>query len=139
MLGKVGKRDNEKNQFLIFNNVVCELYRCRTYRDLRRYFLPVLKMLIPYRYASIMRREDKEAKIRLVEPLCVPEEFIEAERNYMRFADEDYTGWLNCCRESTLFRESDLVGEQQRLLLFFLPGVLPEVWGLRLPAIRPRL
>lgn len=105
----------KKNQFLIFNNVVCELYRCRTYRDLGRYFLPVLKMLIPYRYASIMRREDKEAKIRLVEPLCVPEEFIEAERNYMRFADEDYTGWLNCCRESTLFRESDLVGEQQRL------------------------
>lgn len=104
-----------KNQFLIFNNVTCELYRCRTYRDLGQYFLPVLKMLIPYRYASIMRREDKEAKIRLVEPLCVPAEFIEAELNYMRFADDDYTGWLNCCRESTLFRESDLVGEQQRL------------------------
>ena len=33
----------------------------------------------------------------------------------MRFADDDYTGWLNCCRESTLFRESDLMGEQQRL------------------------
>lgn len=105
----------KKNQFHIFNNVVCELYRCRTYQDLGRYFLPVLKMLVPYRYASIMRRDDQDTKIRLVEPLCVPAEFIEAERNYMRFADDDYTGWLNCCRESTLFRESDLVGEQQRL------------------------
>lgn len=33
----------------------------------------------------------------------------------MRFAADDYTAWLSCCREATLFRESDLVGEQQRL------------------------
>lgn len=104
-----------KNVFFIFNNVICELYRCRTYRELEQYFLPVLKMLIPFRYASIMRQEEKAPKIRLVDPLCVPKEFVEAERNYMRFADDDYTGWLNCCRESTLFRESDLMGEQQRL------------------------
>ena len=105
----------KKNVFLIFNNVVCELYRCRTYQDLGEYFLPMLRMLIPYRYASIMRQEDGGPRIRLVEPLCVPAEFEEAERNYMRFADDDYTAWLNHCRESTLFRESDLVGEQQRL------------------------
>ena len=86
-----------KNVFLILNNVVCELYRCQTYAELGQFFLPVLRMLIPFRYASIMRRENT------------------TEQNYMRFADDDYTGWLNCCRESTLFRESDLVGEQQRL------------------------
>lgn len=105
----------QKNTFLIFNNVISELYRCRTYSDLGQYFLPILKMLIPFRYASIMRREEKGTKFRLVDPLCVPVEFVKAERNYMRFADDDYTGWLNCCRESTLFRESDLLGEQQRL------------------------
>ena len=105
----------KKNIFLIFNNVVCELYRCRTYADLGEYFLPILRMLIPFRYASIMRREADESRIRLVDPLCVPAEFEEAERNYMRYADDDYTAWLNCCRESTIFRESDLLGEQQRL------------------------
>lgn len=104
-----------KNVFLILNNVVCELYRCQTYAELGRFFLPVLRMLIPFRYASIMRRENTTEHIRLVDPLCIPSEFLEAEQNYMRFADDDYTGWLNCCRESTLFRESDLVGEQQRL------------------------
>lgn len=46
----------EKNQFLIFNHVLSELYRCRTYQDLGDAFLPMLRMLIPYRYASIMRR-----------------------------------------------------------------------------------
>ena len=105
----------KKNIFLILNNVVCELYRCQTYAELGQFFLPMLRMLIPFRYASIMRREDTEARIRLVAPLCTPAAFAEAEQNYMRFADDDYTGWLNCCRESTLFRESDLVGEQQRL------------------------
>ena len=105
----------EKNQFLIFNHVLSELYRCRTYQDLGDAFLPVLRMLIPYRYASIMRRAEAGPSIHLVDPLCVPAAFAEAERRYMRFAADDYTAWLSCCREATLFRESDLVGEQQRL------------------------
>lgn len=105
----------KRNAFLIFNNIISELYRCRNYPDLGLYFLPMLKMLVPNRYASIMRREEKGNKIRMIDPLCVPAEFETAERNYMRFADDDYTGWLTHCRESTIFRESDLVGEQQRL------------------------
>ena len=105
----------EKNQFLIFNHVLSELYRCRTYQDLGDAFLPMLRMLIPYRYASIMRRAEAGPSIHLVDPLCVPAAFVEAERRYMRFAADDYTAWLSCCREATLFRESDLVGEQQRL------------------------
>lgn len=121
-----------KNVFLILNNVVCELYRCQTYAELGQFFLPVLRMLIPFRYASIMRRENTTEHIRLVDPLCIPSEFLEAEQNYMRFADDDYTGWLNCCRESTLFRESDLVGEQQRLRSTIYQKcyqkLLPSVW-----------
>ena len=105
----------EKNQFLIFNHVLSELYRCRTYQDLGDAFLPMLRMLIPYRYASIMRRAEAGPSIHLVDPLCVPAAFAEAERRYMRFAADDYTAWLSCCREATLFRESDLVGEQKRL------------------------
>ena len=88
----------EKNQFLIFNHVLSELYRCRTYQDLGDAFLPMLRMLIPYRYASIMRRAEAGPSIHLVDPLCVPAAFAEAERRYMRFAADDYTAWLSCCR-----------------------------------------
>lgn len=73
----------EKNQFLIFNHVLSELYRCRTYQDLGDAFLPMLRMLIPYRYASIMRRAEAGPSIHLVDPLCVPAAFAEAERRYM--------------------------------------------------------
>lgn len=114
----------EKNQFLIFNHVLSELYRCRTYQDLGDAFLPMLRMLIPYRYASIMRRAEAGPSIHLVDPLCVPAAFAEAERRYMRFAADDYTAWLSCCREATLFRESDLVGGTEAAALHHLPGVL---------------
>ena len=72
-----------KNSFLIFNNVLRELYQCQTYGELGQTFLPMLKMLIPFRYASIMRSQEGGAPIRLVDPLCTPAEFAEAERNYM--------------------------------------------------------
>ncbi len=104
-----------KNIFFIYNNVLSELYRCRIYNDLGQRFLPMLKMLIPFRYASIMRSEEQCNRFYLLDPLCLPAEFLEAERNYMRFADDDQTGWLSHCRQSTIFRESDLMTEQQRL------------------------
>ena len=47
-----------KNSFLIFNNVLRELYQCQTYGELGQTFLPMLKMLIPFRYASIMRSQE---------------------------------------------------------------------------------
>ncbi len=105
----------EKNVFLIYNQVLSELYRCRNYACLGQYFLPMLKLLIPAPYASILRSEEREGHIFLLDPLCVPAAFIQAERNYMRYADADQTGWLGRCREATIFRESDLVADQERL------------------------
>ena len=105
----------EKNVFLIYNQVLSELYRCRNYECLGRYFLPTLKLLIPAPYASILRSVERENRIFLMDPLCVPADFIEAERNYMRYADADQTGWLSRCREATIYRESELVEEQERL------------------------
>ena len=69
----MGFAHGEEECVFIFNNVICELYRCRTYRELEQYFLPVLKMLIPFRYASIMRQEEKAPKIRLVDPPVRPQ------------------------------------------------------------------
>lgn len=105
----------EKNTFLIFNQVVSELYRCQTYACLERYFLPMLKLLIPAPYLSILRSEERGGQLCLTDPLCLPAEFAEAERNYIRYAEVDHTGWVGRCREATLIRESDLVKEHVRL------------------------
>lgn len=105
----------QNHQFLLYNHIVRELYRCRTYPELGQQFLPTLKLLVPFRYASILRRADDALPVQLTDPLCFPAEFAEAERSYLAFSDTDSTGWLSCCREPTVFRESDLLDDRQRL------------------------
>lgn len=107
----------EKNSFLIFNDIMYELYSCNAFEDLKVRFLPRLKMLIPYSYASILAAEltPEGENIRLHTPVCCPDYFSEAEEEYIRRADEDHLLWLLHRRESGLIRESDLIPEESRL------------------------
>lgn len=107
----------EKNNFLIFNDIVYDLYTCETTEDLSEKFLRRLKMLIPYTYASILfaDRSPDAPNIYLPEPVCIPKSFTEAEMQYIRHADEDHLLWLIHGKESTLIRESDLMQDESRL------------------------
>ncbi|MCI6043639.1 helix-turn-helix transcriptional regulator [bacterium] len=106
----------DKNRFLIINDIIYELYNCKTMEELQKNFLRRLKLLIPYSYASILLTDKKDTeKIRLTSPICYPESFVEAENEYLKQADEDHLLWILHSRESTLIRESDLIGEESRL------------------------
>lgn len=107
----------EKNNFLIFNDIVYSLYSCNTVEELREQFLKRLKMLIPYTYASILLADSSgdDDKIYQPTPLCVPKSFCEAELEYIRHADKDHLLWLIHQKESVLVRESDLMPEKSRL------------------------
>lgn len=43
----------DKNIFLIFNDILYDLYQCTSAEDLKNQFLPRLKLLLPFSYASI--------------------------------------------------------------------------------------
>lgn len=107
----------EKNSFLIFNDIVYDLYSCTSADDLPDRFLARLKLLIPFSYASILLADfsSESSGIYRPEPLCIPESFTEAETEYIRRCDEDYLLWLIHGKESTLVRESDLLPEKNRL------------------------
>ena len=107
----------EKNTFLMINDMIYDLYSCTSLNEIKAKFLHRLKMVIPYSYASILLRDttgDPDT-IRLTSPICIPENFIEAENEYMKVADEDHLLWLLHSREPRLVRESDLLEDQQRL------------------------
>lgn len=104
----------EKNNFLIYNDILYELYSCSNISDLDQHFLLRLRMLIPYSYASILLASTS-TDIFHPEPICIPDSFIEAETEYIQHADEDPLLWLIHGKESTLVRESDLVPEERRL------------------------
>ncbi|MGN1142602.1 MAG: helix-turn-helix transcriptional regulator [Oliverpabstia sp.] len=112
----MGKIKMDKNNFLIINDIIYELYDCKSMEELQKNFLRRLKLLIPYSYASILLTDKQDTeKIRLTSPICYPESFVEAENEYMKLADEDHLLWILHSRESTLIRESDLIGEERRL------------------------
>ena len=110
----------EKNAFLLYNDIVSALYHCSKPEDLRTLFLPRLKSLIPYSYASIFLADTKkQAKATEPQPLlpalCVPASFAEAENNWLEAQDEDYLAWLTKSPESILVRESEILSDEQRL------------------------
>lgn len=108
----------KKNAFLIYNDLVGELYACRTLQEVLRIFRTHLRMLIPFAYASILPSAGKspDGGVRYGAPLCIPEAFTEAEENYIRHIDEDPLAWLMYGSETKLIRESDLMEEENRLL-----------------------
>lgn len=114
----------DKNQFLIYNDIVNHLYDCKTVEELKNNFLKPVKMLIPYSYSSILlARKDLDSSDSLAEakhlyqeePICVPDTFTQAERRYIEKADEDPILWMMHGNESTLIRESDILEEKDRL------------------------
>ncbi len=114
----------EKNSFLIYNDIICSLYTCQKKEDLKIRFLVPLGMLIPYSYSSLLfsasshekkRNPQNPSELYESPPLCVPEDFTEAEETYIRNCREDPMLWMIHGRESILVREGDLLPEEHRL------------------------
>ena len=110
----------EKNEFLIYNEILYNLNACQTTDDLKTLFLPRLKMLIPFSYASILffQIEQKTSDIRFDTPICYPDFFTKAEKEYIKNFDKDSLLWLIHSPESTLVRESNLINEEKRINSF---------------------
>lgn len=107
----------KKNSFMIYNDLVYELYGCESMEDVLRVMRTHVKMLIPFSYASFLMAKGREenGSVHYEEPLCIPESFTEAELKYMQHIDEDPQAWLMYGNETTLIRESDLMEDENRL------------------------
>ena len=110
----------EKNEFLIYNEIIYSLNKCHELTDLKSQFFSKLKMLIPFSYASILLCDIDEAtaNIQFHTPICFPDFFTDAENEYIKYSDKDNLLWLMHGQESTLVRESDLIDETKRVSSF---------------------
>lgn len=103
----------EKNDFLLYNEVIYRIHACRTMEDLRPTLLMQLRLLIPYTYASLIPiQEDPETR-ELIHghPFSVPMEFAETEAKWTAQTDQWYTLWLSHTPESMVIRERDILTE----------------------------
>lgn len=107
----------EKNDFLIYNDILYELYACSSIEDLQTRFLPRLKMLIPFSYASIILADTSDDPQLLFRnpPFCLPQSFTDAESEYIRHYEEDPLLWIIHGKEPALICESELLQEETRL------------------------
>ena len=101
----------ERNQFLLYNEILYRLNRCRTVRALSLTLLNQLKLLIPYTYASVIPIQVDPAggEVFHGEPVSVPTGFIQVEKAWGERTDQWYTLWLSHAPESMVIRDRDIL------------------------------
>ena len=106
----------DKNQFYLYNDVLYKLLSCTTLDSLKRAILRELRLLIPYRYGSIITicQNPETGKITHSEPVCIPAEFTELEEAWIDHDEDDDYFWLSASQES-IVRVSDVQSDEVRL------------------------
>lgn len=106
----------EKNQFLMINDIIYDIYSWENLSDINETFFKRLQMLLPFSYGSLFfHKGDASSDIELSDPVCYPAYFAEAEQAYLKSSDDDYLLWILHAREPKLIRESDIIDDADRL------------------------
>ncbi len=105
----------QNNEFLLINNIIYQIYSIPDFDTMKITFLNLLKMLVPNTASSILMADHTESKHLVCDPICVPEVYSDAEKNYLLNEDEDYTRWIMLSGQCLLIRESDLMPEEERI------------------------
>lgn len=101
----------ERNQFLLYNEILYRLNSCRSVQALDRTILTQLKLLISYTYASVIPVQVDPASGELShgEPTSVPAAFTQVEKTWGERTDQWYTLWLSHAPESMVIRDRDIL------------------------------
>ena len=106
----------ERNEFLLFNEIIYHIHTCTDLDDLKRSVLAQIKLLIPFSYASLIsvRIEPETRAIIHSDPFCLPESFRPVEEEWIAHDHEDNSYWVSHAPESIIVRRSELEGEDRR-------------------------
>ena len=106
----------EKNDFLLYNEVIYRIHACQTMEELKPALLGQIKLLIPYTYASLIpiTKDPESQEMVHGEPFCKPSQFAEAERAWIAEIDRSYTLWLSHAAESIVIRDSEILEGEER-------------------------
>ena len=98
----------EKNDFLLYNEIIYHIHTCQDMDDLKRSILAQVKLMIPYTYASLIVVEiDPETReIRHSDPFCLPDSFTALEEAWIDRDHQDESFWVSHAPESIVVRSS---------------------------------
>lgn len=106
----------EKNDFLLYNEVVYRIHACRSMEELKPTILAQISLLIPYSYASFISVEEDPQTHELIHsaPYCRPAQFESVERAWIAQIDKAYSVWLSHAPESVVIRDSEILEGDRR-------------------------
>lgn len=106
----------EKNDFLLYNEVLYRLHDCQTGQEFAHALLTQLRLLLPFSYASFVPITVQPDTGELLHgaPLCQPPSFAQAERAWLATLDRADTAWLSHAPEATVVRDSELFSGERR-------------------------
>ena len=83
----------EKNDFLLYNEIIYRIHACRTLEEFRPTLLAQVKLIIPYTYASLIAIQTDPETGELIhrDPYCKPQNFREVENAWLGRIDKAYT------------------------------------------------
>lgn len=106
----------EKNDFLLYNEIIYRIHACRTLEEFGPTLLAQVKLIIPYTYASLIAIQTDPETGELIhrDPYCKPQNFREVENAWLGRIDKAYTAWLSHAPESMVVRDSEILSGDKR-------------------------
>lgn len=103
----------EKNDFLLYNEIIYHIHTCQDMDDLKRSILSQVKLIIPYTYASliVVDIDPDTREIHHKDPFCLPDSFTSLEEAWIARDHQDESLWVSHAPESIVVRSSELTGE----------------------------
>ncbi len=105
----------ERNDIMMLNNLIYQLYESDNLLYIRQNLLQHLKALVPYSYGSVLLSDLNPVQPRFTDPVCDPPAFKAAEEKYIQISQKDHTLWTMDSGYSTLICESKMLPDHKRL------------------------
>ncbi len=105
----------ERNDIMMLNNLIYQLYETDNLLFIRQNLLRHLRSLIPYSYGSVLLSDLDPVQPKFTDPVCDPKEFKSAEEKYIQISQKDHSLWTIDSGYSTLICESKMLPDHKRL------------------------
>ncbi len=99
-------------EWMLLNEITYKIHAVEHSSAMRRQFLELLRMLIPYNHASFYLASREEDRV-LSDPVTVNIP-LEKLKEYEEYEDIDYTRWIFTSGKNMAYRETDLFSKTER-------------------------
>jgi DNA-binding CsgD family transcriptional regulator len=114
----------QNNEFLLINDIIYKIHTLEDFDQMRETFLSFLSVLIPNQESSIFLADQTGSGHLICDPIIYPPDKIGAEKNYLKYENLDYTRWVMMSHRCMIFRESDLMSDEERSKTDFFKNLM---------------